>query len=784
MSKSYVPGFLPEQKIIPDEEWEPFLEALRRTLPATFRITGFRGQAQEVLKFVKGNYINNLVDKTAEGEDVDKPYPLPWYPDEAAWQLNHDRQILRKVPALEKLHKFLVSETDSGNISRQELVSMIPPLLLDVKSNHLVLDMCAAPGSKTAQIIEALHRDETTHMPEGVVIGNDNDNKRCYIMVHQAKRLNSPCCMVVNHDARFFPKLFVNRPDGTKEQIMYDRVLCDVPCSGDGTLRKNVIIWKQWAQTSAISLHNLQRQILKRGSELLAVGGKLVYSTCSFNPIENEAVVASVLRESEGSLQLLDVSNQLPGLKRRPGLQTWKVINETPEEYARTEDVPEKKRRRYLQSMWPPSEEEAEGLNLHRCMRIVPHDQNSGGFFVAVIEKSKRLPHEKEPVLKAITPAAKMESETVGEESIKDDTETTREGQESATSVEEAGYTKDDSITETAATSVTKNAATSVTEDDAAKEQTATSNEGDTEGNTSKQDTEEPPHKKPRVERGHYNTFKEDPFVYFEGDEAIWPDIKEFYKLDDAFPIKQLLTRSIGGKKRNLYFTNEKVKSIIQSNQDKLKVINSGVKMMSRSDAEGVNCSFRLSQEGIDCLFPFMANRRVLVDKSDIIKLLSTECPFDCTFSEKMQNQIHKIGQGSLVFVCDSEIENVNQATLKSLIIVGWKGKTSVRSYLDKNSRDHYLRMCGVDVIKKDSNESKKHLESVKTVKVDVKEDLEEEAVEDGEDVMEKEMSNTEDLNVQPKDEEVSSAEDVSSMSHDLKGNASSSAENSKNDKT
>lgn len=65
---------------------------------------------------------------------------------------------------------------------------------------------------------------------EGVVIGNDNDNKRCYIMVHQAKRLNSPSCMVVNHDARFFPKLFVNRPDGTKEQIMYDRVLCDVPC--------------------------------------------------------------------------------------------------------------------------------------------------------------------------------------------------------------------------------------------------------------------------------------------------------------------------------------------------------------------------------------------------------------------------------------------------------------------------------------------------------------------------------------------------------------------------
>lgn len=55
-----------------------------------------------------------------------------------------------------------------GNISRQELVSMIPPLLLDVKSDHLVLDMCAAPGSKTAQIIEALHADESDKQP-----GND-----------------------------------------------------------------------------------------------------------------------------------------------------------------------------------------------------------------------------------------------------------------------------------------------------------------------------------------------------------------------------------------------------------------------------------------------------------------------------------------------------------------------------------------------------------------------------------------------------------------------------------
>lgn len=64
---------------------------------------------------------------------------------------------------------------------------------------------------------------------EGFVIANDVDNKRCYLLVHQAKRLNSPCIMVVNHDASCIPTLQVDS-DGRKEILFYDRVLCDVPC--------------------------------------------------------------------------------------------------------------------------------------------------------------------------------------------------------------------------------------------------------------------------------------------------------------------------------------------------------------------------------------------------------------------------------------------------------------------------------------------------------------------------------------------------------------------------
>ena len=81
------------------------------------------------------------------------------YPNEQAWQMSLDRKTIRHHETLGKLHEFLVSETESGYISRQEAVSMIPPLLLDIKPHHTVLDMCAAPGSKTGTV------SPTTPMP-------------------------------------------------------------------------------------------------------------------------------------------------------------------------------------------------------------------------------------------------------------------------------------------------------------------------------------------------------------------------------------------------------------------------------------------------------------------------------------------------------------------------------------------------------------------------------------------------------------------------------------------
>lgn len=73
--------------------------------------------------------------------------------------------------------------------------------------------------------------------PEGFVIANDVDNKRCYLLVHQAKRLGSPCIMVVNHDASCIPRLQMD-VNGRKEVLFYDRILCDVPCRYHQEARK------------------------------------------------------------------------------------------------------------------------------------------------------------------------------------------------------------------------------------------------------------------------------------------------------------------------------------------------------------------------------------------------------------------------------------------------------------------------------------------------------------------------------------------------------------------
>ncbi|KAF0698326.1 Aste57867_11046 [Aphanomyces stellatus] len=376
-----------DQEIVPTEEWDAFLKHLSLPLPTTFRINNSCAYEDKIKERIATDF--KYEDLVIDGEKIDPISTMPWYPEGKGFQWSVERRKIKKLDILSEFQKWLVNLSDSGDITRQEAVSMIPPLVLGVESHHKVLDMCAAPGSKTSQLLESLHDDEskTGNMPTGLIVANDIDIKRAYMLTHQTKRVGSAALVITCHEAQKFPLLSSN----DNKQGFFDRILCDAPCSGDGTMRKNPMIWQKWHVRNGLSLHPLQLSIVKHGASLLKVGGRMCYSTCSFNPVENEAVVAELLRWSNGALRLLDVSEVLPKLKRRPGLSSWKVYNYDHEPVDVFDEDVENARGRYKSlpsTVFPPTADEAAAFNLDRCMRCVPHDENTGGFFIVLLEKT------------------------------------------------------------------------------------------------------------------------------------------------------------------------------------------------------------------------------------------------------------------------------------------------------------------------------------------------------------------------------------------------------------
>lgn len=305
-----------EQQILDESEWPAFLESLRTKLPTTFRLSTINGMhynlLHELTHALQATPEQNQIglatsytytdSQTKVSSVVDPPKPMVWYPNSLGWYLRAGKSELKtRGNMFAKFRAFLMAQYDQGNLNRQEAVSMIPPLLLDVQPHHNVLDMCAAPGSKTAQLLEGLHGGvnytDNFKTPSGMVVANDADTKRAYLLVHQLKRYGSSAFLVTTHDGQQFPNIYkktaggegeqqtdaaatmaaaaaapaaapvvasvtdpaaaagaFNNPDSTlygSELVQFDRILCDVPCSGDGTMRKNINLWSLRLQSHA-----------------------------------------------------------------------------------------------------------------------------------------------------------------------------------------------------------------------------------------------------------------------------------------------------------------------------------------------------------------------------------------------------------------------------------------------------------------------------------------------------------------------------------------------------
>ncbi|KAJ5819518.1 Methyltransferase (Ncl1) [Penicillium riverlandense] len=670
-----------EPGIIPEEDREEFWTTMRRDLPNSFRFTGSRGHALAVQQRLKDFYIPKITSIQYEGEFVEPPRPVSWYPDQLAWSMTTPKNVVRRFAPFSAFQKFLVAETDVGNISRQEVVSMIPPLLIDVRPGMTVLDMCAAPGSKSAQLMEMIHAGEEESIlqvreqvesgnagpeplgPEGLnddgrstglLIANDSDNKRAHMLIHQLKRLSSANLIVTNHDATMYPSIRLPQlpaEDGNKQKTRYlkfDRILADVPCSGDGTARKNISVWKEWNPANALGLYATQARILVRALQMLKVGGRVVYSTCSMNPVENEAVVASAIERCGGAanVKIIDCSQELPGLKRASGLRNWKVMDREGRIWNSWKEVEGHREKegieglgRLAEGMFTPTGETAD-LPLDRCIRIYPHMQDTGGFFITVLEKTSEIKAKSEnsnviPKASVAALAAELDRNKNGhgqpleklqalDELVVPDEEAQEEASKNAT-VAESSHGLPYSATLDASTTVAP--AKRVGEDDLEDELpakktrlddgtevligdrpvhrpsfTVETEHVDTPGDSTPTVTATAATastEKPLKKRGPQ---QEEPFKYLDPNHEVLLPIYEFYQLSERFPRDRFMVRNAQGiPTKTVYYTSALARDILTHNERQgMKFVHCGVKMFVKQDAQRENvCRWRIQTDGL-----------------------------------------------------------------------------------------------------------------------------------------------------------------------------------------
>jgi len=360
----------------------PFVEALSRPLPLTFRLRHLSSQQNQ-----RHALVNELLSNHSH---LVRPVIYDSTVYQSFCSTCHKKNV---EPAL---HKILMEASASGLIARQEIGSMLPVSALIsggwLTKKSTVLDMCASPGSKTLQAFEI----------SKYIVANEIHPTRLEALKSAVERSglkSSKGLTYTQFDASVFPC-----------QKRFDVVIADVPCSGDGTVRKDPRALSLWNPHAATLLHSLQVRILEQALRVVKVEGMVSYSTCSFNPIENEAVVAAVLRKFSTAVEVVEwPDNSFPGLIRRSGVSDWLVADctssattgdENQEEetnpvvlrwYDSYNDAVNAGMENVVETLWPPNSDETPNFRLHTCTRLWPQDQDTGGFFVSLLKKKRDI---------------------------------------------------------------------------------------------------------------------------------------------------------------------------------------------------------------------------------------------------------------------------------------------------------------------------------------------------------------------------------------------------------
>lgn len=314
------------QKML-EERFEEFIEISLKPLKKSIRINTIKVKDDICNKlksypFLDGPKASEILKKLEEkGWKIEK---IPFY--EYGFWVEHEegrRDIGNTV------------EFQLGYYYSQEAASMIPPIVLDPKPGEFVLDLCAAPGSKTTQM--AMHMEN-----KGIIIANDIEISRIKALAENLQRCGVTNTIITRMDGRRF----------IKYDLKFDKILIDAPCSGTGAIRKSYKTIQMYNINMINRLSKLQKQLIKVGFEILKEGGILVYSTCSLEPEENEEVIDYLLNLYDNAkVEKIEIK----GLKRSECILEWDK-----KEY---------------------------NSEIKKCLRIYPQDNDTEGFFVAKIRK-------------------------------------------------------------------------------------------------------------------------------------------------------------------------------------------------------------------------------------------------------------------------------------------------------------------------------------------------------------------------------------------------------------
>jgi NOL1/NOP2/sun family putative RNA methylase len=291
------------REFIPD--FDDFLESLNYPLPTHLRINLLKVEPHLLVLNLakKGIYLK----KSVAGEET-----FFWAPDLAA-------------PG--NLIEYYL-----GHIHSQSLTSCLATLILAAKPGSFVLDLCAAPGGKTAHLAQMMNNS-------GLIVANELFSDRHGLLSVTLARLGVMNTILTSYPSQEFPL-----------RNSFDYVLADVPCSGEGRFRVHYEKLRVTGDKRKAKLVALQKRTILRGFDLLKEDGTLVYATCTYNPQENEAVVDYLLKNREAKLLPIQT-----GLAVEPGLGEWQK-----EHYDR---------------------------ELQKTARFYPHRTDSVGFFMARIGK-------------------------------------------------------------------------------------------------------------------------------------------------------------------------------------------------------------------------------------------------------------------------------------------------------------------------------------------------------------------------------------------------------------